>query len=109
RGYDDGRVSHLAVAHGDAPIAYCIGCESGKFADYQPSSPYLDRESKRHVFAWNSATKVWEDLVTGEHTKDRLVVPQPGCYEPSYDSDKTFACSWLLRPEGGGIAYFGQS
>lgn len=109
RGYDDTRVSKLATAPSEAPVVYCIGCESGMFANYQPSSAYVDQKGKRHVFHWNGDSKIWIDLVTGDKVKNRLIVPQPCCYEPADESNKTFACSWLLRAGGGGIAYFGQS
>jgi len=47
--------------------------------------------------------------VTGQKIRAPLVVPQPYAYDFPESSNRTFACSWLLSPAGGAVAFFGQT
>ncbi len=109
RGYDDGRVHALKNAR-NLPIVFAIGCESGMFSQWEPCGRYRDEGATLHEFVWHEAESTWEDKANGKTWPKRLVVPQPHAYDLPDEGDRTFACSWLLRPGGAGaIAYFGES
>ncbi len=114
------------------PIVVTIGCESGRFAQWQPSSEYNDARGVQHQFVHDDATKSWTDTKAPGTSPDkpgpkigpRLIVPQPSPFDLPQNKDLTMACAWLFagaaadtqpgsKPDpaqlAGAIAFFGES
>jgi hypothetical protein len=78
------------------------------FMSYAPSEAYLDQQRRRHDFVWHAESRTWDDKATRQRINAPLTVPQPFAYDFPANSNRTFACSWLLQPAGA-IAFFGET
>ncbi len=130
--YDMGRMRGLSGGKGVGgvamPIVVTVGCESGRFARWQPSSAYRDENGVKRQFERNEDEKMWYeqgDRTGGvlEKVGARLVVPQPAGLDLPESRDLTMACAWLFgspvadkngklvgeMESGGAIAFFGES
>lgn len=133
--YDMARIRGLKREPGSArgervimPIVVTIGCESGRFAQWQPSAAYRDMNGVKRQFIRNDEEKMWYEMgdKTGgvmEKVGARLVVPQPAGLDLPENRDLTMACAWLFgsavadkngklvgeMENAGAIAFFGES
>jgi hypothetical protein len=103
-----------------APVVYAASCETGQFALNAPGGRYLGRDGRLYDFALDAyPTRYARENESNRDLPLPIEVPAPAPYDVPDSvvwSDgrpdalhRSIARDWLFKPDGGAIAYVGNS
>jgi hypothetical protein len=98
------------------PVVFAAACDTGAVAGNPPFGAYQDETGQyRHYYYHRDASpnKQIDEMdargtVLGQ-VKKPLAVPPPNPFDLPGARDRTVACAWLFNPDGGSVAYFGET